>query len=121
MHTWLRPGGTLLIADHCCSASTPPSEGLRAHMQRHAYDLRTADAYVALLRDAGFVDVVVEDRTWQLQGSLERELALLQASRASLVGEFGEEVCDALENEWRDALGRVGAGEQRWVVLVARA
>lgn len=120
MRRWLRPGGRLLIADHC-SATTPPPDSLAVHIARHGYDLRTPSAYAALLREAGFVEVVLEDRTCELQESLGRELATLQASRPALAEEFGSAACDALEHEWREALARAGAGEQRWVVLMARA
>lgn len=79
------------------------------------------DAYAGLLRDAGFVDVVAEDRTWQFEKCLKRELASLEASRGEFLKDFAQEDYAALAQGWQEKLARVGAGEQRWGLFVARA
>lgn len=61
----LRPGGRLLISDYC-RAAHPPSAGFAAYIQQRGYDLHPVDDYARMLSDVGFVDVVGEDRTWQV-------------------------------------------------------
>ncbi len=119
MCTWLRPGGALLLTDYC-RASTPPSPGFTAYVQQRGYDLHTVDAYAQLLKQAGFVDVVAEDRTWQFEKCLKRELASLEASRDEFLKDFGEEDYGALADGWREKLARVEQGEQRWGLFMAR-
>lgn len=35
------------------------------YIKQRGYDLHTVHDYGALLEDAGFADVIAEDRTWQ--------------------------------------------------------
>ena len=61
----LKPGGKLLISDYC-RAPQAPSPGFAAYIQQRGYDLHPVKDYASMLQGAGFVDVVGEDRTWQV-------------------------------------------------------
>lgn len=65
----LKPGGKLLISDYC-RAPQAPSEGFAAYIKQRGYDLHPVADYAAMLQAAGFVEVVGEDRTWQVCCSL---------------------------------------------------
>ena len=62
----LKPGGRLLITDYC-TAEGPLSQGMRSYVQQRGYALLPVAAYAQALREAGFVDVVGEDRTQQVR------------------------------------------------------
>lgn len=61
----LRPGGRLLISDYCRKAGTVSTE-FSKYIQQRGYDLHSPEGYGQLLSGAGFLDVVADDRTWQV-------------------------------------------------------
>ncbi|KAI7992724.1 Phosphoethanolamine N-methyltransferase [Camellia lanceoleosa] len=60
-------------SDYCKSAG-PPSPEFAAYIQQRGYDLHSVEAYGQMLKDAGFDEVVAEDRTNQFVKVLQREL-----------------------------------------------
>ena len=64
--------------------------------------------------------VAAEDRTWQFQQCLERELAAAEAGREAFIADFGAEGYEEIVGGWRAKLKRVGEGEQRWGLFQAR-
>ena len=62
----LRPGGRLLVTDYCTGEALP-SPGFQAYITQRGYKLVTLAAYSDYIRDAGFDNVVAEDRTAQVQ------------------------------------------------------
>ncbi|KAK9830089.1 hypothetical protein WJX72_009725 [[Myrmecia] bisecta] len=113
----LKPGGKLLISDYCRS-ETEPSEQFASYIQQRGYNLCSVPAYGQILRDAGFTDVKAEDRTWQFEKSLRRELEQAKADKATFVKDFSQEDYDAIVNGWQDKLVRVADGEQRWGLFI---
>lgn len=61
----LKPGGRLLITDYC-TTEAELSQGMQSYVQQRGYNLLAIADYAQVLRDAGFVDVVGEDRTSQV-------------------------------------------------------
>ncbi|GJN17995.1 hypothetical protein PR202_gb05106 [Eleusine coracana subsp. coracana] len=62
---WLKPGGKVLISDYCRSPGEP-SEEFAAYIKQRGYDLHDVEAYGQMLKNAGFHDVVAEDRSDQV-------------------------------------------------------
>ncbi|CAD6332990.1 unnamed protein product [Miscanthus lutarioriparius] len=90
---WLKPGGKVLISDYCKNPGKP-SEEFAAYIKQRGYDLHDVKAYGQMLKDAGFHDVIAEDRTEQ-------------------------EDYDDIVNGWNAKLKRSSAGEQRWGLFIA--
>ena len=109
----LRPGGLLLFSDYLCRAGARSSEFER-YIRSRQYDLRSLDAYRALLGQAGFDVIVAHDRTADFIGILERELAQLGASQPNA------QERTALADSWLAKIKRARDGEQRWGVFVAK-
>lgn len=61
----LKPGGRLLISDYCTTEGEL-SQGMRSYVQQRGYHLLAIADYAQVLQEAGFVDVVGEDRTSQV-------------------------------------------------------
>ncbi len=72
-----------------------------------------------MLSAAGFVDVRAEDRTWQFEQCLDRELAAAEAGKDAFVADFGAEGFEEIVGGWRAKQKRVAQGEQRWGLFVA--
>lgn len=87
---WLKPGGKVLISDYCKKPGTA-SEDFAAYIKQRGYDLHAVDSYgqvrylmlfhiwthlrtemtcvvclSQMLKDAGFDEVIAEDRTDQV-------------------------------------------------------
>ncbi|CAN6818535.1 unnamed protein product [Brassica oleracea] len=58
---WLKPGGRVLITDYCKSDETP-SPLFAEYIKQGGYDIHDVQAYGQMLKDAGFEDVIAEDR-----------------------------------------------------------
>ncbi|CAL8468305.1 g7845 [Coccomyxa elongata] len=114
----LKPGGRLLISDYCRAPGTP-SDAFAEYIAQRGYDLHSVDGYRRMLADAGFVNVKAEDRTWQFEACLRKELETAKAGRDDFVRDFSAEDNDAIVSGWQDKLVRVGQGEQRWGLFLA--
>ena len=78
----VRPGGTIAIADVTADLDALPAE-LRTAAARLACvaDARSADAYAALLRDAGCEPLVIEPHDAELRAMADRVEARLRVAR----------------------------------------
>ena len=56
----------------------------------------------------------------QFEASLRTEVERAQAGREAFVKEFSEKDYEAIVGGWQDKLVRVGQGEQRWGLFMAR-
>ncbi|GAB4815755.1 hypothetical protein N2152v2_002801, partial [Parachlorella kessleri] len=83
----LKPGGRLLITDYCRGAGEA-SEDFRSYIDNRKYDLQTVEEYAALLRQAGFVDVMGLDKSSQFSTCLSKELADLEQSKEAFIRDF---------------------------------
>ncbi|TVU35437.1 hypothetical protein EJB05_17326 [Eragrostis curvula] len=115
---WLKPGGKVLISDYCRSPGTP-SEEFAAYIKQRGYDLHDVEAYGQMLKDAGFHDVIAEDRSDQFLGILQKEVAKFEQNKDSFLADFSQEDYDAIVNGWKAKVQRSSAGEQRWGLFIA--
>jgi phosphoethanolamine N-methyltransferase len=108
----LRPGGVLLFSDYCCGEGDKSPE-FEAYIQERCYHLLSVAGYEALLKQAGFIDIVAQDQTIRFNQTLEDELAKIPQAKLS-----PPEIAE-LSQGWRDKIERVGQGEHRWGVFRA--
>uniref|UniRef100_A0A8K9XY35 phosphoethanolamine N-methyltransferase n=1 Tax=Oncorhynchus mykiss TaxID=8022 RepID=A0A8K9XY35_ONCMY len=112
-HSWLKPGGQVLITDYCCGEKpwTPP---FQEYVKQRGYILYTPPQYGKFLQQAGFSNVRAEDRTTQFMQVIQTELERAGAMEDEFIKEFSEEDYLAIVNGWRDKLKRCKSGDQRW-------
>ncbi|XP_024372759.1 phosphoethanolamine N-methyltransferase isoform X2 [Physcomitrium patens] len=117
-YKWLKPGGRVLISDYCRAPQTPSAE-FAAYIQQRGYDLHSVQKYGEMLEDAGFVEVVAEDRTDQFIEVLQRELATTEAGRDQFINDFSEEDYNYIVSGWKSKLKRCSNDEQKWGLFIA--
>jgi len=115
-HEMLKPGGRLLISDYC-RAPEEPSPAFAAYIAQRGYHLHPVQEYGQILTDAGFFSVNAEDRTWQMEASLKREMQTASEEKDKFVKEFSEEDYDYIVSGWQDKLARLN--EQKWGLFTA--
>ncbi|CAN1856400.1 Phosphoethanolamine N-methyltransferase [Linum perenne] len=118
-YRWLKPGGKVLISDYCKSAGKP-SEEFGEYIKQRGYDLHDVKAYGQMLRDAGFQDVIAEDRTNQFNQVLQRELEAIEKEKHTFINDFSEEDYNDIVGGWKSKLVRSSAGEQKWGLFIAK-
>ncbi|CAN6584827.1 unnamed protein product [Malus baccata var. baccata] len=118
-YKWLKPGGKVLISDYCRCVGTP-SENFAEYIKQRGYDLHDVKAYGQMLKDAGFDEVIAEDRTDQFKAVLERELDAVEKDKDSFVQDFSQEDYDDIIGGWKAKLIRVDSGEQKWGLFIAK-
>ncbi|XP_071480831.1 uncharacterized protein, partial [Diadema antillarum] len=116
--SWLKPGGKLLISDYCCG-ELPHREDFKAYVAQRGYTLYTPKTYGELIETANFVNVRAEDRTWQFQAMLEKELAKILDGSQNILEGFSAEDVSALRDGWKSKIQRVKAGNQKWGLFYA--
>ncbi|XP_074583787.1 phosphoethanolamine N-methyltransferase 2-like isoform X1 [Curcuma longa] len=116
---WLKPGGKVLISDYCKKSGTP-SEDFLAYIKQRGYDLHDIEAYGKMLQDAGFHEVIADDRTNQFLEVLQRELDAVEKEKEAFIQDFSQEDYDEIVNGWKAKLKRSSVGEQRWGLFIAK-
>ncbi|XP_037492766.1 phosphoethanolamine N-methyltransferase isoform X3 [Jatropha curcas] len=146
-YKWLKPGGKFLISDYCKSAGTP-SEEFAEYIKQRGYYLHEVKPYVQMLTDAGFDDVIAEDRTdqvffkpfitlkdayiyfvissqklilvLQFNRVLKRELDAVEKEKDEFIHDFSEKDFNDIVDGWKAKLIRSSAGEQLWILFIAK-
>ncbi|XP_051115909.1 phosphomethylethanolamine N-methyltransferase-like [Andrographis paniculata] len=118
-YKWLKCGGKVLISDYCRSAGTP-SPDFEKYIKQRGYDLHDVNAYGQMLKDAGFDEVIAEDRTEQFIQVLEKELDAIEKDKEHFIKDFSEEDYNDIVGGWKAKLKRSSLGEQRWGLFIAR-
>ncbi|KAK1406541.1 hypothetical protein QVD17_41950 [Tagetes erecta] len=118
-YKWLKPGGKVLISDYCQKSGTP-SEYFAEYIKQRGYDLHDVETYGQMLRDAGFEEVIAEDRTEQFKDVLRRELERVEKGKEEFIHDFTEEDYNDIVGGWKAKLVRTGSGEQRWGLFFAK-
>ncbi|KAJ9676819.1 hypothetical protein PVL29_022025 [Vitis rotundifolia] len=116
---WLKPGGKVLISDYCKRAG-PPSSEFAEYIKQRGYDLHDVEAYGEMLRDAGFIEVIAEDRTDQFLHVLHRELNAVETNKNEFVQDFSEDDYNEIVDGWKAKQMRSSSGEQRWGLFIAK-
>uniref|UniRef100_A0A803P7K5 phosphoethanolamine N-methyltransferase n=1 Tax=Cannabis sativa TaxID=3483 RepID=A0A803P7K5_CANSA len=115
---WLKPGGKVLISDYCKSTGTPSIE-FSNYIKQRGYDLHDVEAYGQMLKDAGFEDVIAEDRTDLFIAVLQRELDVVEKEKEEFISDFSKEDYNDIVGGWKSKLIRSTCGEQRWGLFIA--
>ncbi|XVF09468.1 hypothetical protein REPUB_Repub07fG0095300 [Reevesia pubescens] len=116
---WLKPGGKVLISDYCRSAGTPSLE-FAEYIKQRGYDLHDVKAYGQMLKDAGFDEVIAEDRTDQFIKVLECELNKVGKDKDAFITDFSQEDYEDIVGGWKAKLIRSSSGEQSWGLFLAK-
>ncbi|KAK1320780.1 Phosphoethanolamine N-methyltransferase 1 [Acorus calamus] len=116
---WLKPGGRVLISDYCKRAG-PPSAEFEEYIKQRGYDLHDVETYGQMLKDAGFDEVIAEDRTDQFMKVLQRELDAVEKDKDEFICDFSKEDYDEIVNGWKAKMKRSSNGEQRWGLFIAK-
>ncbi|XP_060903954.1 phosphoethanolamine methyltransferase isoform X1 [Labrus mixtus] len=117
-HSWLKPGGKLLISDYCCGEK-PWTPVFEAYVKQRGYVLHTHAQYGKFIEEAGFSNVRAEDRTAQFIQVIKTELQRSEAIKEEFIEEFSEEDYLAIVNGWSEKLGRSNGGDQQWGLFYA--
>ncbi|XP_056143616.1 phosphoethanolamine methyltransferase isoform X2 [Lampris incognitus] len=112
-HSWLKPGGQLLISDYCCGEK-PWTPQFQAYVKQRGYILYTPSQYGKFIEQAGFSHVLAEDRTAQFIQVIKTELERAEGIKHEFIEEFSEEDYLAIVNGWSEKLKRCHTGDQRW-------
>ncbi|XP_023633158.1 phosphomethylethanolamine N-methyltransferase-like [Capsella rubella] len=115
---WLKPGGKVLITDYCRSAETPSLEFAK-YIEPKGFDLHDVQAYGKMLKEAGFENVIAEDRTDQFVEFLKRELEKVKQEREDFIKDFSEDDYNDIVRLWTAKLERTASGEQKWGLFTA--
>ncbi|EYU33965.1 hypothetical protein ABFS83_09G056000 [Erythranthe nasuta] len=117
-YKWLKPGGKVLISDYCRNVGSPSAE-FAEYIKQRGYDLHDVKAYSQMLGDAGFDEVIAEDRTDQFIKVLEKELDAVEKDKEEFIRDFSEEDYNEIVGGWKAKLVRSSSGEQRWGLFIA--
>ncbi|XP_060771121.1 phosphoethanolamine methyltransferase isoform X1 [Neoarius graeffei] len=117
-HSWLKPGGKLLISDYCCGEK-PWTPAFQEYVNQRGYILYTPQKYGKFLEEAGFSNVKAEDRTAQFIQVIKDELKKAEEMKVEFIQEFSQEDYDAIVNGWTEKLQRCEVGDQRWGLFYA--
>ncbi|XP_073710538.1 uncharacterized protein [Misgurnus anguillicaudatus] len=117
-HSWLKPGGKLLISDYCCGEE-PWSPAFQDYVNQRGYILYTPHRYGQFLSEVGFRNVQALDRTEQFIQVIKSELQRAEEMKDDFIQEFSREDYDVIINGWREKLQRCETGDQRWGLFYA--
>ncbi|TKY61072.1 Phosphoethanolamine N-methyltransferase [Spatholobus suberectus] len=118
-YKWLKPGGKLLITDYCKSAGSPSLQ-FAEYIKQGGYYLHDMKAYRQMLDNAGFDDVIAEDRTDEFAKTLQQELHALENKKDDFIRDFSEEDYNEIVERWKAKQTRGASGEQMWGLFIAK-
>ncbi|KAK9106057.1 hypothetical protein Scep_022901 [Stephania cephalantha] len=74
--------------------------------------------FMMMLKEAGFSDVVAEDRTDQQTSFIFN--CFIEKEKDEFISDFSQEDYDDIVNGWKAKLARSSSGEQRWGLFIAK-
>ncbi|QEH34142.1 Sarcosine/dimethylglycine N-methyltransferase [Aquisphaera giovannonii] len=111
-------GGKMVITDYA-RGRTPASPEFEEYIVKTGYSVIEPGQYGQLLRDAGFVDVVVDDATATFVDILGREKKRLVEHRSEFLSSFSEEDLNYLVERWAMKERFCAAGDMKWGIYLA--
>jgi len=118
-HSWLAPGGSVLITDYC-QGNKVLSPAFISYVKQREYNLTTVKQYGSLLEKAGFTDVQAIDSTDKFIQILRTEVNRFQKKKEDFLKEFSVEDYDAIANGWNDKVVRSSSGDQAWGLFLGK-
>ena len=112
----LKPGGWFAASDWLCGYADQPSPEMQAYVEAEGLDFELADAatYEAALLDAGFRDVVVDDRNaWYREEARRERDALAGALYDALSSAVGREFLEHEIDVWNKMIVALDQGQLR--------
>jgi phosphoethanolamine N-methyltransferase len=110
-------GGRIAITDYA-RGKTPGSPQFEEYVTETGYHVVEPEQYGQLLRDAGFVDVVVDDATAAFVDILRRESKRLVEHQAEFLTEFTEQDLNYLVARWAMKDRFCQAGDMKWGIYL---
>lgn len=118
---WLKPNGKIFITDYTC-APKPWSDAFSSYVEGRGYSLILLEEYEQLLKEAGFKNVIGQDRTDLFMKYLiqEAENFARPEVKEDFLQSFSSEDYDYIAKSWRVKLERTKSGYQRWGTFSAQ-
>jgi len=114
----LKPGGQLMISDYC-HGDQEHSDQFKAYVAQRGYKLETVMGYGAVIKKAGFRNVVPMDKTGLMVEVLKRELCKFSSIKGKFVDMFSLDDYEYIEEGWQAKIVRCSAGDQAWGLFTA--
>ena len=110
--TWLKPGGEVMFSDYS-QAPNPKTDGFKEYVKTSGYHLLDPETYGGILREVGFVNVLVEDWTPSFIEVLRDEKQSLVDKKEIFLKDFTEEDLDYLGKRWEQKIQYCLDGDMR--------
>lgn len=117
LYALLSDGGRIVITDYA-RGKMPAAPAFEDYIQKTGYHVVEPERYGQFLRDAGFVDVVVDDATETFVDILRRESKRLVDHRADFLTSFSEEDLNYLVDRWAMKDRFCQAGDMKWGIYL---
>jgi phosphoethanolamine N-methyltransferase len=117
LYSLLDDGGRIVITDYA-RGKTPAAPAFEGYIKKTGYHVVEPEQYGQLLRDAGFVDVVVDDATETFVDILRREAKRLSDHRADFVSSFSDDDLKYLVERWDMKDRFCQAGDMKWGIYL---
>ncbi len=118
-YRWLSPRGVVMITDY----ARRPGQGsdrFENYIQESGYPLLELERYGDHIRQAGFDQVLVQDRTESLIDILQDQLHKLDSRKDEFIQTFSEEDYSYLRSRWQLKLDCCKDGDMKWGWFSAR-
>ncbi len=117
LYSLLDNGGRIVITDYA-RGKTPGSPQFEEYVTETGYHVVEPEQYGQLLRDAGFVDVVVDDATGTFVDILRRESKRLVEHQAEFLTELSTQDLNYLVERWAMKERFCQAGDMKWGIYL---
>ncbi len=114
----LRPGGRVLVTDYCLGL-VPPTPAYAQRMVAWGQHMITFSQYEQLVRQAGFIEVELVDRTVDLLDSMLAAQEALVRHSARFLAELTVTEYEGLQQRWDQKIDHCRSGQLAWLVLTA--
>ncbi|WP_027370921.1 methyltransferase domain-containing protein [Desulfovermiculus halophilus] len=112
-YRWLAPGGKVMITDY----ARKPGQGcdqFESYIQESGYPLLQLERYGDHIRQAGFEQVQIQDKTDLLISILQDQLHRLDSRKEEFIAEFSEDDYAYLRSRWKLKLECCQDGDMKW-------
>ncbi|KAH0875810.1 hypothetical protein HID58_073172 [Brassica napus] len=89
------------------------TSGFANYIKQRGYDLHDVQTYGQMLKDAGFDEVIAEDRTDQFMKVLKGELDAVEKEKDEFISDFSKEDYEDIVGGWNSKLLMSSSGEQK--------